>query len=565
VERLERTVYFPALLNGELENFFGAVVSQQPVERSLLVHHPHSIPPASPLLEVALQGVTSGAHRVRIALNGVGVGEVSFQGQHTGSASFPVAPAWLRVGENQVELTAQAGEQDISLIDAIRLTYWRTYMADDDALRFSVVAGQQVKVAGFSSAAIRVLDITDMDRVKEVAGVVQPQDSGFAVTLSAPGSGARILLAFTPALARPVEAVQPNQPSRWRRAGYGADFVVISHGDFIAELEPLRGRRENQGLRVVIVDVQDVYDEFGHGQKTPYALRDFLRYATTHWTPAPRYVLLVGDASLDPKAYLGFGDVDFVPTKLVDTASMETASDDWLTDFDGDGLAELAVGRLPVRTPEQAARLVAKLVRDQQTAAAAGVLLVADENDGFGFESATAQLRQFLPADVPVEEILRGQLGTDVAKQQLLASLHRGPAVVNYIGHASVDLWRGQLLTADDAGALGNGERLPVVVPMTCLNGYFHDPALESLAEALLLAEHGGALAVWASSGMTGAGGQALMNQELYRWLFRENAANGLSLTLGEAALQAKAAVENADLRRTWMLFGDPTLVVNIR
>jgi hypothetical protein len=76
-----------------------------------------------------------------------------------------------------------------------------------------------------------------------VAGVVQPQDAGFAVTLSVPGTGPRTLLAFTPAQAQPVAAVAANQPSRWRQPGHGADLVLISHRDFIGHLEPLRVQR----------------------------------------------------------------------------------------------------------------------------------------------------------------------------------------------------------------------------------------------------------------------------------------------------------------------------------
>jgi hypothetical protein len=189
-------------------------------------------------------------------------------------------------------------------------------------------------------------------------GVVQPQDAGFAVTLNVPGSGPKTLLALTPALAQPVAVVMAGQPSRWRRPGHGADLVVISHRNFLGQLEPLQVQRQSQGLQVAMVDVEDVFDEFSRGHKTPYAIRDFLRYAVAEWTPAPRFVLLVGDASLDPKNYLGLGDFDFLLTKLIDTALMETASDDWIADFDEDGLAELAVGRLPVRAAEEAERLV---------------------------------------------------------------------------------------------------------------------------------------------------------------------------------------------------------------
>jgi hypothetical protein len=89
---------------------------------------------------------------------------------------------------------------------------------------------------------------------------------------------------------------------------------------------------------------------------------------------------------------------------------------------------------------------------------------------------------------------------------------------------------------------------------MTCLNGFFQDVYSDSLAEALLKARQGGAVAVWTSSGLTDPDKQAVMNKELVRLLFNEE-----SLTLGEAVKKAKTAVNDQDVRRTWILFGDPT------
>jgi hypothetical protein len=104
---------------------------------------------------------------------------------------------------------------------------------------------------------------------------------------------------------------------------------------------------------------------------------------------------------------------------------------------------------------------------------------------------------------------------------------------------------------------LSNGDRLPLFVLMTCLNGYFQDAALDSLAEALIKAESGGAVAVWGSSGMTRPEAQAKLNREAYRLLFSEASVRP---TLGEALKQAKAAVADLDVRRTWVLLGDPTM-----
>jgi hypothetical protein len=89
---------------------------------------------------------------------------------------------------------------------------------------------------------------------------------------------------------------------------------------------------------------------------------------------------------------------------------------------------------------------------------------------------------------------------------------------------------------------------------MTCMNGFFHDTHIESLAEGLMKAEQGGAVAVWASSAMTLPNEQAAMNRELYGNLF-----GAAVTTIGEATVKAKAAIGDADVRRTWILFGDPT------
>lgn len=89
---------------------------------------------------------------------------------------------------------------------------------------------------------------------------------------------------------------------------------------------------------------------------------------------------------------------------------------------------------------------------------------------------------------------------------------------------------------------------------MSCLNGYFHDAASDSLAEALLKSS-GGAVAVWASSAMTFANGQAPMDQEFYRQAF-----GGSPARLGDAAIKAKASSVDPDVRRTWILLGDPSM-----
>jgi hypothetical protein len=233
---------------------------------------------------------------------------------------------------------------------------------------------------------------------------------------------------------------------------------------------------------------------------------------------------------------------------------METASDDWYAEMGNEGLAAMAVGRLPVRTATEAAALVAKIVSYEQAARPEGVLLVSDDDsEGVSFEVASNELRGVIQPGQQVEQINRGNMDAMAAKGRLLDALNRGPRIVNYYGHGNAGFWRGNLLTSADAAQLANGGNLSLFVMMTCLNGYFQDPTDESLGESLLRAK-GGAIAVWASTGMSEPGSESVMGMEMFRRLSDQ----GNGLTVGDAALQAKGAVRSLDARRTFILLGDP-------
>ena len=549
-----RSIYFSGLRNGDKENFFGPVITSTPVDQSLALQHVDLANTGGAQLEVALQGVTMTGHRVEVQLNGTRAGEVVFNNQSAGVALLQIAQSLLKEGANTVRLVSLGGASDISLLDYVRMTYRHTLVADNNQLRFTASSKQTVSVDGFSSANIRVFDVTSPNAPQEIAGTVKASKTGYSVSLSVPGPGLRTLVTMTDDSVRRPAGVKLNRPSNWRQPAQAADYVIITPGEMMTAFDSLTKLRQLQGYKVAVVDIEDVYDEFSYGNKTPQAIKDFLAYAAGNWKTAPRYVLIGGDASYDAKNYLGLGNYDLVPTKLVDTELMETASDDWYADFKGSGLAEIAIGRLPVRTASEASAMAAKIAGYDQTARPEGVLLVADDgSDGTSFETASDELRTLIPTSQRVEQINRGELDPMVAKGRLLDALNRGPRVVNYYGHANVNQWRGNLLTGGDAAQLANGGDLSLFVMMTCLNGYFHDPALDSLAESLLKAK-GGAVAVWASSGMTEPGDQSLMDIEMFRRLFDA----GSGLTVGEASLRAKVAVRSRDARLIWILLGDP-------
>jgi cysteine-rich repeat protein len=312
----------------------------------------------------------------------------------------------------------------------------------------------------------------------------------------------------------------------------------------------LVARRTAEGWQVQLVDLADVYDERGFGDKSADAVRDFIQAARATWRVPPRFVLLVGDATFDPRNFLGLGDFDFAPTRLIDTATMETASDDWFVDADLDGVPELAIGRWPVRTADQAAAVVAKTLGYAGIAdIGRGGLFVSDQDGpGLNFTAASAEAAAQVSGRMSIDPFRRSDPGATGAS--LVDKLEAGPFLVNYVGHGSVEVWDGLL---DDTAAAGLSNGHPsIYVVMNCLNGFFHDLYTISLAETLLEAP-GGAVAVWASSTLADFDQQPMFNQEFLMGI-------GVK-SLGEAAVAAKAAITDLDARRTWVLFGDPTLL----
>jgi hypothetical protein len=542
-------VYFASLRNGDADNFFGALVSTVPTTET--VSAPKLGRAAGARLEVSVQGVTLGRHRVEVDLNGVRLGEVSFEGQALGHAIFP-APSLAR-GANAVTLTALSAG-DYGLIRSVSVTYQRRYIATDDALRFPVAGGARVTVTGFSTGGIRFVDATDPAGPVEVTAEVSRAGGAYSATATIPGQGRRTVYAFAPGAAQTPRAVVADRPSSLRSKGNAFDLVILTTAGLSPSLPPLVALREQQGLRVKVVDVRDVYDQFSFGEKSPAAIRAFLALAAVRWSAPPRYLLLFGDGTYDPRGWLG-GRPDLVPTRLLDTTLMETASDGWFVDRQDDGMPNLPVGRIPVGTRSQAAAIVAKLLAYDNSSASPSVVSAADRADSYDFPAAMIELAGTLPLGVATTRLVRPRTGNTA----LIDAIDSGPTVVDYLGHGNVDSWAGGWLTESDGGRLTNSAHPALFLLMTCLNGYYADPRLPSLAETLLDAR-GGAVAVWGSGGLVDPASDLAMNEALFDRLFTPG---GLAeARLGDLLLSAQRAASNPDVLRAIVLLGDPTMTL---
>jgi uncharacterized repeat protein (TIGR01451 family) len=560
----QRTTYFAALLNGENnDNFFGAVISTDPVDQALAVAHSDPTSSIPVTLDLTLQGATDlQPHSVSVSFNGTYIGEMDFANLTNPTNTLVVPTNLLEDGTDTVTLTALNGDNDISLVQSIALHYPHKYIADANWLRAAAPPGASLRIGGFANAQIQVFDITDPVSIEQLTGRITFDGSGYGISVSAP-IGARTdrtLLAFSADQIGAPDALTYHAPNNLDDAQYGASYVVITHPEYAASVVPLVNLHQQEGESTLVATTDEIFDAYSYGERSPFALRSFLQNAATRWRVAPQAVLLMGDASLDPRNYLGFGDLDFVPTRIIETQAFKTASDDWLTDFKQTGFATIPTGRIPADTPDEAALAISKIVNYERGASAGPwqeqATVVADQNAGDNFSAAAQTASTLLPPGLVVTKIFADGEEPALAEQQIVDAINSGTLLVDYSGHGAEDQWSfSDIFDSSTASTLANGDRLPVFILMDCLNGFFQDVYSTSLAESLIFAPNGGAVAVWASSGFTEEPPQATMNQALLTAL-RQNP----QMPLGQAILLAKQGITDQDVRRTWTLFGDPAM-----
>ncbi len=548
VERRDRTIYFAALLNGPAGNFFGPPITDAPVSQTLEVSAPLVVNGSTATLEVSLQGATLDAHDVQVSWAGTVLGHVAWQGRDAGTGTFAIPGSTLREGGNDVVLTSVTGAGDATLVDHVRLTYPRLFRAAGETLAAVVPAGGSAIVEGFSSGAVRVVDLSTpaAPRELQVEATTAP-DGTFSARVAVPADGTEHpIYVFTPAGVSSADSVMANRPSSLC-ATAGAEVAVVAPVSFFDALTPWVTARRAAGWSVELVDVEDVYDEMTYGAHAAAALTSFVRRRLRGpSSPRLRDLLLVGDASLDPRNFLGKDVPDIVPTKLVDTATIETASDDALADLDGDGIPDIAVGRWPAHTAEDVQGAVTRTLGFGDGPFSRGALVVAGPSAGFDFVQSAAIVAAALP--VTAQRLDANGLAPDAARAALMSLWATGPSFVAYLGHGSQGVWEG-VLSMDDLSGTNPVGAPAVVAAMTCLNGFFQDVYQDCLAERLMRADNGAA-AVWASSSLEEGGAQG----ELAR-AFEENLA---TKSLGDSARSAKASAAGA--AASMVLFGDPTL-----
>jgi Peptidase family C25 len=521
-------------------------------------------------LRIHLQGATAtgvtGEHHVLARLNGTPVGEVRWEGITPAVIDVPVGATLIQEGLNTVSLDAlldSSAPYSILYVDSFDLDYPRFYDAVGASLAFRGDAHGVVTVGGFAEPGISVFDVTHPDTPRRVyRSTLTGGPGAYQVTVVPSGPDTRYVAATPEGWLAP-KWIRPASPGKLATQTRGAAYVVLTSTDLLAPARRIAALRQRRGLSTLVVDVADVMDEFNYGISNPHAIQAFLQWAAGRWSPAPRFLLLAGLGTLDYKDYLGHGG-NLVPPLMVSTPSGLFASDNALADLDGDGVPDIAVGRVPAVIASELDAYAAKVEAYESSDGGdwkGRAVWAADKPDGAADFAADAEsLVSRLPSGYSTDRVYLLPGTIDATRAQLLTDLQGGAGLMNYVGHGGIDRLSAEgMLVAGDAPTLTNAERLPMLTALTCTINRFEVPGFVSLGGELVKSAGGGFSAVWAPTGLSVSHEANALGE-----LFYANVAGTPGATVGElarATLEAYAGSGNEpSLTSVYTLLGDPAL-----
>ena len=540
-------------------------------------------------IRVGFYGRSKSEHHANVWLNDdVSLGEAHWDGDTEYQLQNQRPQSFLRDGENVIRVTNPGSTQellDIILLNWIQIDYRRNFQAEGDVLPFAITpfpdeAGVvnpnfEVILKNFSTPDIEIYGI-DGTRYVGLAPIIDDQRSG---TYRLPFRSTQIrsknvddtsiqYIALTRSQFRKPE-ILIDAPSDLRSTHNAADYIIITHQNFLQDVQPLADFRSQQGLRTKVVDVQDIYDEFNHGILDPSAIREFLSYAYHNWQPpAPTYVFLVGDTHIDLK-----NKVNFVPTVQVQVPGYgATASDHQYVTFRGeDSFPDMLIGRMPANNRVDVRIFVERTINYETTSPIGPwrkrLLMLAGSDLRFHSQTNRLISRNQLGGRYETERIYApytdeptfdDRIRSPIARR-VIDGINDGASIVNYIGHGGGGIWSSSRMLdfEDPEQNLTNISRLPLIISMTCYTGSF-DSNKNSLAEELLRSENGGAIAVIGATSIGLLQGDYLLNLEIFNVIFKQHTEH-IGAILAEAKTQFLINSPGfLDLTEVFTLFGDP-------
>ena len=383
------------------------------------------------------------------------------------------------------------------------------------------------------------------------------------------------------------------------------DYLIFAPNFLMSQAETLANfHRNNSGLSVRVIALENVYQEFSSGKQDIAAIRNLIKYV--YWNASSlekrvKYVNLFGDASYDYKKRLPnnnnivpvFHGFNPMMSEINNSSNFSLYSSFMSDDFyglmdDGEGTMttgfdgiDIAVGRMLVSSTSQAEEMVNKVLEyhDEKSYGRWRNNYVIYSDDADNLTDATLQVglnnladvltgqKPFvnvkkIHSDAYLQQVAAGGERYPEAKKDFLDALALGGLVFNYFGHGNEEaLARERLFEKLDAQNLTNRYRYPLFITITCEFTRFDDPNRFTGGEYMYWNKAGGAISLIATTRQIGVTTGLVMNNILSEKLYAYGSND--YHTIAEALRLTKIET-GSDNRRVVFYIGDPALKLAI-
>ena len=367
------------------------------------------------------------------------------------------------------------------------------------------------------------------------------------------------------------------------------DMLIITRSAFLQQAEELAQFHRNQeNLKVEVVELNQVFNEFSSGTNDVTAIRDFVKMfydrAEGDITKMPKYLLLFGDGTYKNKE-LG----EFLMPSYQSNATYESlqtyVSDDYfgmMDDNEGANInntaaeiMDVAVGRIPADDLIKAQTAVDKLKMYYSNAAYGewrnqGLFIADDEDfnihmsDANSIADAYALSQKKSNVDKIYLDAFRQQAGAGVStypsvNEAINRKIFTGSLYVNYVGHGGVlGLAKERVLTTADINQWENSNKLPLFITATCEFAPYDKIDEYTAGERVLFKPNGGGIALVTTTRVVFSSTNKTMNTNFMSQMV--NAYSDSKMKLGDIIREAKKISNTGDNNRKFSLLGDPAL-----
>jgi len=379
--------------------------------------------------------------------------------------------------------------------------------------------------------------------------------------------------------------------------GLNPKNLLIISTEKLLPLAQKYGQYKNTQTSVsaISVSAEQIFNEFSLGQADITGIRDFIRHLKSQTNSPLKYLLILGDASLDFK---GKNSVTSEIEKKALVPSYQSreslhpllsyVSDDYFGivnaeegdllegDQAGEEALQIGIGRIPARTYEEANMVINKLISYQDTQRKTPnphytICWVADDGDNNlhiqdaeDFEIFLQSPNQLYPIkkvylDQYPQEVSNGFYTSKAAQKEVIELFNKNADFIHFIGHGAETGWTDEkILTVSDLVNLTNSKHLPILLTATCQFGRFDNPNQQSGAEIALLSNQGGAIALISTSRPVFQSSNYLFGKSFYQNLSHHQ--NDSGYRLGDLFRDTKNKSQAGVINRNVVLLGDPSM-----